>query len=136
MFENIKRTVVAKKDSYQATAGMYGCLALASLFLLGAGFIWLGQYLGLLLASLSFAGVFLLLALCFKLVSTAREAQAAENIEAVEEKASDAVDAVAATAHTIASVPVRPSILIPALVVAGILLVLIDRPRESSASQF
>ena len=131
MFERIKQTVEAKKESYQATAGMLTCLALAAVFALVACVIWLAQYLGPVVATLSFAVAFLLLALGFKLVSNSREAEASKNIEAVEEQASEAVDVVSATARTVASAPTKPSVLIPTLVVAGILLVLIDRSRAS-----
>ena len=39
LIENLKETVTAKKESYEASAGMLACLALAGLLALGAGVV-------------------------------------------------------------------------------------------------
>lgn len=133
MFENIRKTVEAKKESYEASAGMVACLALAALFAMGAAVIWLSYYVGPIFAALSFSGAFLLLALCLKLVSSAKNQQASESLEAVQESANAAVETVSATAKTAASVPTKPSVLFPALVFAAVLLIIFDRSASPQA---
>ena len=127
---NVKESFWAKVASYQASAGMAACLALSGLFALGAGVVWLSDYIGSIGALLSVSAAFLVLALIFKLVSGVKDEEASDNIEEAGEQVGEAVSAVSTVAKTAASIPAKPSMLVPALVVAGILLVVFDQSRS------
>ena len=109
---------------------MMACLALAAAFALGAGVVWLAQYVGPIWSPLSFSAAFLLLALVFKLISSSKDEEASENLEEAGQQASDAVNAVSIAAKTAVAVPAKPSVLIPVLVAAGVLMVILGQERR------
>ncbi|HRO48607.1 MAG TPA: hypothetical protein PLW75_00555 [Hyphomicrobium sp.] len=111
---------------------MMACLALAAAFALGAGVVWLAQYVGPIWSPLSFSAAFLLLALVFKLISSSKDEEASENLEEAGQQASDAVNAVSIAAKTAAvAVPAKPSVLIPVLVAAGVLMVILGQEKRA-----
>ena len=82
---NLKDSVEAKVESYEASAGMAACLLVAGVFALGAGAIYLAAEIGAVQACLSFAGGFLFLALCFKIFGARKDVEAHEDLQQVQE---------------------------------------------------
>jgi len=88
MFENVRKSIGAKVEAYEASAGVVICLLMAGLFALGAAAIWLAGHIGPVFSSLFFSGVFTILALGFWMFSSAKHGEASHELEVAERKVS------------------------------------------------
>lgn len=125
MFDRIKRSLTAKLQAYEASAGMIACLALAALFTLGAGVVWLASVVGTVPALLAFAAAFLCMAFGLKLIADHEDKQARRNMQKAGQQISYAAQALSNTAKSAVEVPAQPPVWMSAAALATIFLLLL-----------
>lgn len=130
MFDKIKHSLNAKKQAYEASAGMMASLTVACIFALGAAVVWLAGVIGTIPALLTFAAIFMVIAYSLKLIADREDKQAERDIKQAGQQISYAAQAISDTAKSAVEVPAQPPVLISAAALAAIfLLLLIQRGR-------
>jgi hypothetical protein len=129
VFETVRQSFEAKKEAYEASAGVIACLVLAALFGLGAVAIWLASYVGPILCAVCLSAAFIVIAGLLELVSRSKHHEAGEKFEEAEEQVSDAAQAVKTTVASAAAIPAKPSVWLPLLLGAAIFLVILEKKK-------
>lgn len=133
----VKQYVHATAESYEAEALMGLLFGLTGVFVLSAAFVWLTQKWGGVIACLIFAAGFLLAALAFKAISSAKQTEAKKEIRAV--MTEEPLKTAAAVSHAFQSATpqtmspmVRPAIAIVILLTA---LYYLTGDKEAAANE-
>lgn len=130
VFETVRQSFEAKKEAYEASAGVVACLVLAALFGLGAFAIWLASFLGPILSAVCLAAAFLIMAGILQLVSQSKHEEAGQKLEVAEKQVGDAAHVVTSTITSAASIPTKTYVWLPVLLGAAVLLIVVERRRS------
>jgi hypothetical protein len=125
IIERVKHTVEAKKESYEASAAMIGCILVAVCFLLVGGTIWLSDLIGAVWSCFSFGGAFLVLAVCCWLFGRAKSKAGDRELEAAKQTVSNTVRTASNAVDSFTSNTKKSLGSVEAILAGGLLLLML-----------
>ena len=121
----LKQVFENKKQSYEASAAMILCVAVATAFGLAAGTMVLAMFVGPIWSCVIFGGAFLLLASIFWLVGRSKADNASRQLETAQQAASTGVSAASSAIKAVTSKPAKSYGMLDTMAAGALLIFLL-----------